>query len=566
MKDVYGRLLVLCGLVVFSVTALHAARLTLFIDGDNRTPYDASRGKVGRAEWTAAVTRRKGTHPHRRPSTASTSTFPRGRKRSVGHFSIFFTQTGGISTQAGNTAKLKHPTGVFVGTTGTGSTNGKNDEQIRRHRAPLRDGAQKTTALELRFNPPIFAWAADVYSVDGKGFGQQPPRERRPHDAAHPGARVRSCRRSSPTPAAATTASSASCPISRSTRSASRPAATATGGDWTTCPSPDDVDFACALSTARLPARRRCGGSASVAGSIDAGGSNRERGARTWAGHGEAARGQSDLRRAALQPRLRLRAPAPAGRALRGRRHPDQRRAQLRRQRRHRGRRPARELHVAGAGRRGAVRGDPALSGKGRALVRAARQQFRPRQQDPSGHSGQPLPGASALHALPRVDREADRPAPGGHRALRGGRRALRDRAERPRSTSCSTRAGAAARWGGRSKTRCSRSCIAIAWATAASCTSPLATAPGSSTRPALPAPTRPRCAGPGISRFTRSSFGAESSGPPGAANRASSPWCKSRCIRRPGQSFDARRRKVWSMTNRATLRPTAAPSSSADR
>ena len=44
MKNAYGRLLVLCGLVVFSVTALHAARLTLFIDGDNRTPYDASRG------------------------------------------------------------------------------------------------------------------------------------------------------------------------------------------------------------------------------------------------------------------------------------------------------------------------------------------------------------------------------------------------------------------------------------------------------------------------------------------------------------------------------------------
>jgi hypothetical protein len=34
MKDVYGRLLVLSGLVVFSVTALHAARLTIFIDGD----------------------------------------------------------------------------------------------------------------------------------------------------------------------------------------------------------------------------------------------------------------------------------------------------------------------------------------------------------------------------------------------------------------------------------------------------------------------------------------------------------------------------------------------------
>ena len=109
MKDVYGRLLVLSGLVVFSVTALHAARLTLFIDGDNRTPYDASRGKVGRAEWTAAVTARKG--------AILTDTFngvnidvPEGKETSVGHFSIYFTQTGGVSTQAGNTAKLKHPT------------------------------------------------------------------------------------------------------------------------------------------------------------------------------------------------------------------------------------------------------------------------------------------------------------------------------------------------------------------------------------------------------------------------------------------------------------------------
>ena len=60
MKRVYGKVLVLCVLLLLSVTALHAARLTLFIDGDNRTPYDASRGKVGRAEWTAAVSARKG--------------------------------------------------------------------------------------------------------------------------------------------------------------------------------------------------------------------------------------------------------------------------------------------------------------------------------------------------------------------------------------------------------------------------------------------------------------------------------------------------------------------------
>ena len=49
-----------CVFLVFSVT-VPAARLTLFIDGDTRTAYDASRGKVGRADWTAAVRARKGT-------------------------------------------------------------------------------------------------------------------------------------------------------------------------------------------------------------------------------------------------------------------------------------------------------------------------------------------------------------------------------------------------------------------------------------------------------------------------------------------------------------------------
>jgi len=171
MKGVYDRALMVCGLVVFSMTALQAARLTLFVDGDNRTPYDASRGKVGRAEWTAAVTARKG--------AILTDTFngvnidvPEGKETPVGNFSIFFTQTGGVSTQAGNTAKLKHPTGIFVGATGTGSTNGKNDEQIEGIELRYETRNQKTTALELRFNPPIFAWAADVYSLDGKGFGE----------------------------------------------------------------------------------------------------------------------------------------------------------------------------------------------------------------------------------------------------------------------------------------------------------------------------------------------------------------------------------------------------------
>jgi len=57
------RVLIVLTLVAAAVSTLHAARLRLFIDGDNRTPYDASRGKAGRAEWTAAVNARKGGNP-----------------------------------------------------------------------------------------------------------------------------------------------------------------------------------------------------------------------------------------------------------------------------------------------------------------------------------------------------------------------------------------------------------------------------------------------------------------------------------------------------------------------
>jgi hypothetical protein len=183
MKRVYGKGLVLCGLLFVSVTALQAARLTVFIDGDNRTPYEASRGKVGRAEWTAAVTARKGTIRTNDFSGVNIDV-PEGTETSVGNFSIYFTQTGGISTQAGNTAKLKHPSGVFVGVTGTGSVAGKNDEQIEGIELRYETGAQKTTALEFRFNPPIFAWAADVFSVDGKSLDSY-RRENGDHTTLH---------------------------------------------------------------------------------------------------------------------------------------------------------------------------------------------------------------------------------------------------------------------------------------------------------------------------------------------------------------------------------------------
>lgn len=175
--------LLLC-LFVALVSTLQAARVTLFIDGDNRTPYDASRGKVGRADWTAAVNARKG--------TIFTDDFqgvnidvPADKVTPVGHFSVFFSQAGGYSAQAGNTAPQKHPTGVFVGTTGTGSTTGKNDETIQGLELRYETLGPVTKTLELRFDPPIFAWAADVFSVDGKGFGQGNTPESNDHTTLH---------------------------------------------------------------------------------------------------------------------------------------------------------------------------------------------------------------------------------------------------------------------------------------------------------------------------------------------------------------------------------------------
>ena len=175
--------LALC-LITLLAANLQAARMRLFIDGDLRTAYDASRGKVGRAEWTAAVNARKG--------TILTNDFqgvnidvPADKETSVGHFSVFFSQTGGYSTQAGNTAQQKHPTGVFVGTTGTGSTAGKNDETIQGLELRFETLGPVTKTLELRFNPPVVAWAADVFSVDGKGFGQGNTPESNDHTTLH---------------------------------------------------------------------------------------------------------------------------------------------------------------------------------------------------------------------------------------------------------------------------------------------------------------------------------------------------------------------------------------------
>jgi len=171
MERIRGKVLfVLCGVLVFSM-AVHAARLTLFIDGDNRKAYDSSRGKVGRAEWTAAIMARKG-RILTNDFQGVTIDVPADKVTSVGNFGVFFSQSGGYSKDAGNTAPQRHPTGVFVGTTGTGSTAGGNDETIQGLELRYETLGPVTKTLELRFDPPIFAWSADVFSVDGKGFGQ----------------------------------------------------------------------------------------------------------------------------------------------------------------------------------------------------------------------------------------------------------------------------------------------------------------------------------------------------------------------------------------------------------
>lgn len=155
----------------FGVTAPAAAGvLTVFIDGDERAVNLPNRGQAGRAAWTKAVADRGGAIKTDNFNGAKIDV-PVDKATKVGNFSVFFSQTGGYSPQAGNTSPDPHPTGIFVGTTGTGG--GANAETIQglELRYDLK-GGPVTTKLELRFNPPIHAWAADVYSVDGVGFGE----------------------------------------------------------------------------------------------------------------------------------------------------------------------------------------------------------------------------------------------------------------------------------------------------------------------------------------------------------------------------------------------------------
>ena len=85
-------------LLAFLVSNLDAARPQLFIDGDNRTAYDASRGKVGRAEWTAVVKARKGTIL-RNDFQGVNIDAPADNETSVGHFTVFFSRRPARTTK-----------------------------------------------------------------------------------------------------------------------------------------------------------------------------------------------------------------------------------------------------------------------------------------------------------------------------------------------------------------------------------------------------------------------------------------------------------------------------------
>lgn len=167
----------------FGVTApAGAGVLTIFIDGDERAVNLPNRGEAGRKAWTEAVAARKG--------AIKTDDFngvnidvPVDTLTKVGHFSVFFSQTGGYSPQAGNTSPDPHPTGIFVGTTGTGG--GANAETIQGLELRYDTRGPVTTRLELRFDPPIRAWAADVYSVDGVGFGEGNRPDSNDHTTLH---------------------------------------------------------------------------------------------------------------------------------------------------------------------------------------------------------------------------------------------------------------------------------------------------------------------------------------------------------------------------------------------
>lgn len=159
-----------------------AGMITVYIDGTDRAVGSPSRGAAGRASWTGSVTALDGTILTDDFNGVSIDV-PADTVTPVGHFSVYYEQTGGYSPDAGNTAPDPRPTGVFVGATGTGG--GENAETIDGLELRFETLGPVTETLELRFDPPVFAWSADIYSVDGAGFGQGLGTDSNDHTTLH---------------------------------------------------------------------------------------------------------------------------------------------------------------------------------------------------------------------------------------------------------------------------------------------------------------------------------------------------------------------------------------------
>jgi hypothetical protein len=172
--------------VTLVATPGHTDVTTVFIDGTDRAVGSTMRGRAGRKAWSDAVAASGRGIAHDDFNGVNIDV-PVDTVTRVGHFSVYFSQTGGYSAQAGNTSPDSHPTGIFVGTTGTGG--GANAETIEglelRYETRGDTRGPITTQLELRFDPPVYAWAADVYSVDGISFGESGDPTSNDHTTLH---------------------------------------------------------------------------------------------------------------------------------------------------------------------------------------------------------------------------------------------------------------------------------------------------------------------------------------------------------------------------------------------
>jgi hypothetical protein len=86
MRSLRFGLLVVCGVLVCAI-GVRAARLSIFIDGDNRKAYDASRGKVGRATTPRCTSRdTRSTSPKSLPTRQRLQQLLRNRLRRAVQF------------------------------------------------------------------------------------------------------------------------------------------------------------------------------------------------------------------------------------------------------------------------------------------------------------------------------------------------------------------------------------------------------------------------------------------------------------------------------------------------